>query len=63
MDRKKDDLACDGLGTLAVSRGARRRLNRALTEATRLSALELDAGDGLRRLTEDARLIEAAVPA
>ncbi len=63
MDRKKDDLACDGLGALAVSRGARRRLDRALTETRRLSALEIDAGDGLRRLTEDARLIEAAVPA
>ncbi len=63
MDRKKDDLACDGLGTLAVRREAKRRLDRALAEARRLSALEIDAGDGLRRLIEDTRLIEAAVPA
>ena len=56
------DISCDGLGTLRVGKSVRRRLVRALSRARQFNALDADAGDALRRVAADSRLIEASVP-
>ena len=63
IDSNFGGLACDGHAALSVSRSAARRLNRALADARRLAAADIEAGEGLRRVAADARMIGATLPA
>lgn len=62
IDTSNGSLNCDGTTTLRVSRAAMRRLTRALDEARGLCDRDIEAGEGLRRLAADARMIESVVP-
>ena len=61
-DKNSGGIACDGVASLGLSRSARRRLGRALDDARRLAVSDIEAGDGLRRVAADARMIEAVQP-